>query len=153
MWNDLKLAIRQLSLNRAFAVIAIATVALGIGANTAIFTIMNTIMLRPLPYKNPDELVAIHRTSPQSQSWPHAVANFLDLRAENTVFENTAAYIWGRISLANPGEPADSLRGMVCTADFFSMLATPAELGRTFASDEDQPGRDNVVVISHDLWV
>jgi putative ABC transport system permease protein len=67
MWNDLKLALRQLRLNRGFAFIAIATLALGIGANTAIFTIMNTIMLRPLPYKSADQIVMIHRTSPQSE--------------------------------------------------------------------------------------
>lgn len=153
MWNDVKLAFRQLRLNRSFAFIAITTLALGIGANTAIFTVMNTIMLRPLPYKNSDRLVSIHRTSPQSQFWPHAVANFLDLRAENTVFEKSAAYIWGRFSLASPGELADSVHGMICTADYFSILGTPAELGRTFAPDEDQPGRDNVVVVSHDLWM
>jgi predicted permease len=153
MWNDFRLAVRQLRLNRGFAVIAIATLALGIGANTAIFTVMNTIMLRPLPYKNPDELVAIHRTSPQSQSWPHAVANFLDMRADNSVFEKTCAYIMGRVSLANPGEPADSLHALVCTADFFAIMGVPAELGRTFTADEDQAGRENVVIISHDLWM
>src|ERR1041385_7355669 len=101
MWNDFKLALRQLRLNRGFAVIAIATLALGIGANTAIFTIMNTIMLRPLPYKNPDELVVIHRTSAQSQRWPHAVADYLDFR-ENSALEKTAAYRWDSLSLANP---------------------------------------------------
>jgi putative ABC transport system permease protein len=153
MWNDLKLAFRQLRLNRAFALIAIATVALGIGANTAIFTVMNTIMLRPLPYKNPDQLAAIHRTSPQSQNWPHAVADFADFRAENSIFEKICAYNFGSVSLANPGEPADSVRALSCTADFFSVMGTPASLGRTFAPEEDQPGRDKVVVISHTFWM
>ncbi|HUS34546.1 MAG TPA: hypothetical protein VM680_04265, partial [Verrucomicrobiae bacterium] len=125
MWNDLKLALRQLRLNRGFAVIAIATLALGIGANTAIFTIMNTIMLRPLPYKNPDEVVLIHRTSPQSEHWPHAIADYLDIRNGNDVFEKTAAYNWARFSLANPGEPAESVRGLSCTADFFGVLGVP----------------------------
>src|SRR5690349_1428393 len=115
MWNDFKLALRQLRLNRGFAFIAITTLALGIGANTAIFTVMNTIMLRPLPYKNPDTLAVIHRTSPQSQNWPHAVADYFDFRAENSVFEKTAAYIWTRMSLATPGEPADSVRALNCT--------------------------------------
>jgi putative ABC transport system permease protein len=153
MWNDLKLAVRQLRLNRGFAFIAIATLALGIGANTAIFTVMNTIMLRPLPYQNSDQLAVIHRTSPQSQNWPHAVADYFDFHAENSVFEKTAAYIWGRMSLANPGEPADSVRALNCTADFFSILGTPALLGRTFAADEDQLGRNNVIIISHTFWM
>jgi putative ABC transport system permease protein len=151
MWNDLKLALRQLRLNRAFAAIAITTLALGIGANTAIFTVMNTIMLRPLPYKNPDQLVAIHRTSAQSQSWPHSIADYIDFR-ENSAFEKVAAYNWESLSLANPGEPADSVRALSCTSDFFSILGVPALLGRTFATDEDQPGRDNVVILSHTFW-
>src|SRR5688500_15226666 len=122
MWNDLKLAFRQLRLNRGFAFIAVATLALGIGSNTATFTILNTIMLRPLPYKNPDTIVAIHRTSAQSDHWPHAVADFLDIQRQSTVFEKTSAYIWARFSLANPGEPAESVRGLSCTADFFNVL-------------------------------
>src|SRR5687768_15016340 len=152
MWNDLKLALRQLRLNRAFAFIAVATLALGIGANTAIFTVMNTIMFRPLPYKNSDQLVVIHRTSPQSDSWPHAIADYVDIAAQSTVFEKTAAYTWHSLSLSNPGEPAQSLRAIQCTADFFSILGTPAALGRTFAAGEDEPGRNNVVIISHAFW-
>jgi putative ABC transport system permease protein len=153
MWNDLKISLRQLRLNRGFAVIAITTLALGIGANTAIFTIMNTIMLRPLPYPEPGRLVSIYRTSPQSSRWPHAVPDYLEVRAQSSVFEKTCAYIWHRMSLANPGEPAESVRGLACTADFFAALGTPPELGRTFAADEDQPGRDNVAVISHNFWL
>ena len=152
MWHDLKLAFRQLRLNRGFAFIAVATLALGIGANTAIFTIMNTIMFRPLPYKDPDKLVVLHRTSAQSDHWPHAVADFLDIQRESAVFEKTTAYVWTRFSLANPGEPPESVRGLSCTADFFNVLGVPAALGRTFAPDEDQPGRDDVAVISHPFW-
>jgi predicted permease len=152
MWNDLKLAFRQLRLNRGFALIAIATLALGIGANTAIFTVMNTIMLRPLPYKNSDQIVTVHRTSPQSQRWPHAAADYIDFR-QNSAFEKTAAYKWNSLSFANPGEPADSVRALDCTADFFEILGTRPFLGRTFASDEDEPGRDNVVILSHTFWM
>jgi len=151
--DQVRFAARSLRKSPGFTLIAVLTFALGIGANTSIFTVMNTIMLRPLPYAEPNQLVSIYRTAPQSQRWPHSVANFLDYRSQNPVFDKMAAFGWRRFSLAQPGQPAESVRGMACTADYFSILGVPAELGRTFAPDEDQPGRDAVVVLSHTFWM
>src|SRR5690242_17421827 len=94
--DDLKFAIRQMLKNPGFTAVAVLTLALGIGANTAIFSVLNTIMLRSLPYAEPDRLVRVFATSPQSQNFPHSVANFLDERELNTVFEQLAAYRWAR---------------------------------------------------------
>ena len=151
--NQLRLALRSLRNNRGFTAIAVLTVALGVGANTTIFSLLNTVMFRPLPYPDPDRLAALFRTSPQSQSWPHSVANFLDQRQQNTVFERLAAFTWQRFNLAEAGEPAESLRGIAATADFFPALGASAALGRTFTAEEDQPGRDQVIVLSHSFWV
>src|SRR3989440_5182451 len=85
--NDLKFAFRQLLKSPGFTSVAVITLALGIGANTAIFSVLNTVMFRPVPYPQPDRLVRLFRTSAQSQSWPHSPANFLDYREQNTVFD------------------------------------------------------------------
>lgn len=151
--NDLRFAVRQLLKKPGFTTVAVLTLALGIGANTAIFSVLNTLMLRPLPYPDPDRLVRVFRTSPQSQNWPHSAANFLDQRAQNAVFERMAAFRWSMFSLAEPGEPAESLRGLAATSDFFPALGVRATLGRVFTAGEDEPGRDQVVVLSHSFWV
>jgi putative ABC transport system permease protein len=151
--HDLRFAVRQLLKNPGFTAVAVLTLALGIGANTAIFSVLNTIMLRPLPYPEPDRLVRVFRTSAQSQSWPHSPANLLDYREQNAVFESLAALVRTRFSLAEPGEPAESLRGIGATADFFPMIGVQAALGRVFTAEEDQPGRNDVVVLSHSFWV
>src|SRR5262245_26643662 len=109
--NDLKFAVRQLLKNPGFTAVAVLTLALGIGGNTGFFSVMNTIMLRPLPYPEPDRLMRIFGTSPQSQSWPHSVANFLDQRAQNDVFEHMTPFTYWMFSLAQPGELAESVRG------------------------------------------
>src|SRR5215470_17788626 len=90
--NDLKLAFRQLLKNPGFTAVAVLTLALGIGANTAMFSLLNTLLFRALPYPEPPRLVGVFRTSPHSQSWPHSPANFLDYREQNNVFEHLAAY-------------------------------------------------------------
>jgi putative ABC transport system permease protein len=150
---NLRFACRQLVKNPGFTAVAVLTLALGIGANTAIFSVLNTVMLKPLPFPDPDGLMHIFRTSPQSQSWPHSVANFLDQREHNTVFERMAAFTSSRFSFAEPGEPAESLRGIAVTSDFFPVLGVQAELGRVFTAEEDQAGRNQVIVLNHSFWV
>src|SRR5438552_4113539 len=132
----MKLALRQLLKNRGFTAVAVLTLALGIGANTAIFSVLNTVMFRPLPYGEPDRLVQVFRTSTQSQRWPHSVANFLDEREQNTVFEHMTALMRSQFSLAEPGEPAESVRGISATADLFPALRVQAALGRVFTAEE-----------------
>jgi putative ABC transport system permease protein len=150
--NDLRFALRQLLKNPGFTAVAVLTLGLGIGANTAIFTLINTILLHPLPYSEPERLVRVFCTSPQSSKWPHSIANFLDQREQNMVFERVAAFRWTHFSVAEPGEPVESLRGIAATADFFPALKANAALGRVFTAEEDQPGRNQVVVISHACW-
>ncbi len=151
--NDLKFAFRQLLKNPGFTAVAALTLALGIGANTAMFSVLNVLLLRALPYPNSERLVRVFRTSPQSQTWPHSVANFFDHREQNSVFERMAAFSWWSFNLAEPGAPAERLRGIIATADFFPTLGVAAALGRTFTAEEDQPGGNNVVVLSQSFWM
>src|SRR5262245_8336059 len=130
--TDLKFAFRQLRKNPGFTAVAVLTLALGIGANTTMFSVLNTLLFRALPYPNSQRLVRVFRTSPQSQSWPHSVANFLDHREQNTVFERMAAFTWWSFNLAEPGQPAERLRGIIATGDFFPTLGVVAALGRAF---------------------
>lgn len=153
MLSDLRFAIRQLVKTPGFTIVTLVTLALGIGLNTSMFSILNVLLFRALPYPDPGRLVRVCRTSPQSQMWPHSVANFLDHRAQNQVFERMAAAAWATFNLAEPGAPAEQLHGMAVTADLFPCLGVQPELGRWFTAEEDQPGRNQVVVITHELWV
>jgi predicted permease len=150
--RDVQYALRSLRRAPAFTIVAIATVALGVGANTAMFSVLNTYLFRTLPYKNPEHLVSVFRTSIHSQNWPHSVANFIDYRQRNTVFERMFAVNWVGPSLIQQGELAERLQGMVVTADFFPALGVPAALGRWFRPEEDQPGNNRVVVLSDPFW-
>src|SRR5262245_41971160 len=154
--SDLRLDLRDAwwSLRRApgFTLIAVVTLALGIGANTAMFSVLNTYLFRSLPYPNADRLVRVLRTSIHSQSWPHSVANFLDQRSRNTVFEHMGAFNRIRQSLVEEGEAPEGLQGMGVTADFFPALGRAPVLGRAFTAEEDQPGSNAVVVLSDRFW-
>jgi len=147
-----KHALRALLRSPGFTTVALLTLALGIGINTSMFSVLNTILFRTLPYARPDELVRVFRTNPRSQSLPHSPANFLDLRAQTHSFTHMAAIAWTDFNLAAPGQPAERLRGMSVTSDFFSVLGVQPMLGRVFGADEDQPGRNGVVVLSYALW-
>jgi len=136
-----------------FTLIAVITLALGIGANTALFSVLNTYLFRALPFPRPERLVQVYRTSVHSQSWPHSAANFLDYRAQNNVFENMAAINWNSPTLTVEGEAAERLQGQAVTADFFPALGVRAALGRVFTSEEDQPGANQVVVLSNRFWL
>ncbi len=146
-------AFRRLLASPGFTIVALITLALGIGVNTSMFSVMNALLLRRLNYADSDRLVRVYRTSPQSQSWPHAPANFLDYQAQNQVFEKMAALRWSGFSFAEPGQPAARVQGMLVSSDFFPILATAPLLGRTFTADEDKPGANKVVVLSHGAWV
>jgi predicted permease len=150
--NDLRVAWRQLRQQPGFTAVAVLTLALGIGANTAMFNLLDALLLQPLPYPDSARLVRIFRTSPQSRSWPHSPANFLDRQAQNTVFERTAAFSGASFNCAEPGQPAERLSGILGSGDFFLTLATPPALGRVFTADDDHPGAQHVAVISHAFW-
>ena len=145
--NDLKFAIRQLRKNPGFTAVAVLTLALGIGANTAIFSVINGVLLRPLPYKEPHRLVTVLHFG-----WnPVSPADFFDWRQQQTVFERiAAAQYWGG-TLTGRDKP-ESIPGLSMGEGLFELLGVEPMLGRTFAADEFQPGKNQVLVLSHRLW-
>ena len=153
MFQDVRFGLRRLLKDRGFSIVAVLTLALGIGANTAMFSVLNTYLFRALPYPQSDQLVRIFRTSIHSQSWPHSPGNFFDQREKNDVFEKMVAYTGISPNLANPGEPAERLRGIAPTADFFSSLGIQPALGRVFTSEEHETGADRVVILSDRFWL
>jgi predicted permease len=150
--QDLKHAFRMLAKNPAFTAVAVLTLALGIGANTAIFSVVNAVLLRPLPYEEPSQLVKVWSYRPQvAERSPLCVADFLDWRSANHAFQHVAAYGYNLFSFTGKGTPARVL-GAAVTADFFSTFGVNPSLGRTFMPDEDRPGSAPVVVVSRHFW-
>jgi len=156
VWRDVRTGVRALVHSPVFTVVTVLSLALGIGANTAIFSVVNGLLLRPLPYPESEQLVDVWHTPPQ-QSFPGldrfsvSPANYLDWKAQSTAFEQIAVYTPTGLSLSTSNDPLP-LIGAVVSADFFSVLRSNAILGRTFTPDEERPGRDQVVVIGHGLW-
>jgi len=145
--NDLRYGFRMIIKHRMVTCVAVLALGLGIGANTAIFSIINAVVLRPLPYGNPERLVTILHEG----SNPVAPANYFDLAAQNQSFEGIAAAQYWEPNLTGRDQP-EHLRGLKLTAQMFQVLGVSPALGRTFNPDEDQPGRDRVVVLSNQLW-
>ena len=150
--NPLHLAFRQLARAPGFTATGVLTLALGIGFSVASFSITNAFLLRPLPFPEAHQLVRIFRTSPQSQSLPHAPANLIDLGARVTSFSATAIYAPDNYAYGEPGQPAERVNGLNATASLFEVLRVQPVLGRGFAPGDDQPGRPLVVVLSHRTW-
>ena len=150
--QDLRYAARTLRRAPGFAAIAIVTLALGIGANTAMFSVLNMYLFQPLPYPHSEQLVQVHRTSIHSDSWPHSVANFADFRQRNDVFEEMVAYNGMGPVLTREGQPAERLLGMIVSGNFFKALGVAPVLGRVFTDEEDQPNTNRVVVLSDRFW-
>src|SRR5687768_5012565 len=146
------LALRSLRAAPVFTVTALVTLALGIGVNTAMFSILNATLLRALPYPESGRLVRVYRTTANSQTLPHSPANFLDHQAQNTVFAGLAAASWTNFALAEPGHAAERVSGMAVTGEFFTVLGVQPALGRALTRDDDRPGHDNVVVLSDTYW-
>src|ERR1043165_8311320 len=139
--QDLRFGLRTLVKNPGFTIVAVIALALGIGANSAIFSVVNAILLRPLPYKSPDQLVAIweearHLGFPKDTPSP---ANFLDWRQQSTVFDGMSAFAERSFNLTGVGEP-ERLDGRRVSANLFDVLGVKPIVGRTFVPEEDQPG-------------
>lgn len=150
--QDLGYALRQMRKAPVFTLIAVLTLALGIGATTAIFSILDAVVLRPLPFPEPDRLVHLWETNPQTDSFSVSELNYLDWRKGNRSFTDMAAYRYASLSLVGDGEPV-RLDGLAVTASFFPLLDARPFLGRTFLPEEDRPGgTTHVVVLSHALW-
>lgn len=154
MIQDLKSSLRLLARSPGFSAAAICTLALGIGANAAVFSVVRGVVLRPLPYPDPDRLIAIRSDKP-SEGWIGTTSsppNYLDWRSRNRVFDEMAAYDGTRLALTGAG-PARRLEAAEVTADFFDVLGTRPMLGRTFLPSEESAGAPSVVVLSHKLFV
>ncbi len=152
--RDITYSLRVLIKNYAFTIVVILTLALGIGANTAIFSFANGILLRPLPYPEFDRLVVLDETAPKQGIPSLAVSypNFLDWRDQNTVFEGVAThYGTSRFSMTLSGE-AKEIRGSRVSSGLFEVLRVSPQLGRTFTINEDRPEEDGVVILGYDLW-
>ncbi|HKP86351.1 MAG TPA: ABC transporter permease [Blastocatellia bacterium] len=153
LWQDVRYAIRTLTARPGFTVVAALTLALGIGANTAIFTAVDRALLRPFPYKNQDALVHLRETVPQQDFGEHEASypDYLDWRERNNVFEDMAGYSHGSLTLTGRGEPERIEAGRV-TASFFPLLGVEPSLGRAFLAEEDPASAERVAILSHGLW-
>src|SRR5438874_5937968 len=151
--NYLRLAVRQLIKNPAFSAVAIITLALGIGANTAIFSIVNSVLLRPLPYPNADRIMVLNESSGPGQDFSVALPDYFDWQNDNAVFEHLACTHKESRNLSGiSGREPERISCASVTRNFFNVIGLPAEIGRMFSEDEDKVGAPPVVVISDRLW-
>src|ERR1700682_1638754 len=153
IFQDLRYALRSLALNPGFAVVSILALALGIGANSAIFTVVNSVLLRPLQFPHSEQLVVVRERN-LSAGFPQfslSPANYLDYGDQNHHFCRVAAFHGQGFSLTG-GTEAERLRGAEVTPDFFEVLAVQPVLGRGFTQDEAKAGAPPVVILGHDLW-
>ena len=151
LWQDLQYGVRMLLKHRGVSVIAVLTLALGIGANTAIFSVVNAVLLNPLPYREPDRLVSLWESVPGHGRWRAAPANFFDWKKQNTVFEDVAAFGSSSVTLTGDGEP-EQLIGTRVSSGYFSVVGVEPFLGRPFTTEEHEPGKGKVVILGHAFW-
>jgi putative ABC transport system permease protein len=149
--NDLRYALRMLLKAPAFSFIAIATLALGIGANTALFSVVNAVLLRPLPYPEPGQLFRFSETRPANAELGISYPNYLDWRAAQHTFATLAVYRRDDFNLTGTGE-TETLRGVFVTASYFDVMDLAPKLGRAFSERDDRTGGNNVVLLSESLW-
>ena len=153
LWQDLRFGLRQLLSKPGVTLIAVLSLALGIGANTAIFSLVDAVLLRPLPFHEPDRLVMVWEDATQvgfPRNTP-APANYADWKSQNKTLEDMAALNWRNYALTDEGEP-EKVEAQGVTANFFSLLGVKPLLGRSFTADEDKEGADRVALISYGLW-
>jgi putative ABC transport system permease protein len=150
--QDLRYAIRNLLKSKGLTAVAIATLAIGIGANTAIFSIVDTFLLRPLPFSNPEQLVALNETEAAPGKYPFAGPDFVDWKKQNTTFQDMTLFGWAQnMNLSSGGRP-ESVHALPTEANYFALLGVSPLFGRTWSPGEDQPGNDQVAVLSYGLW-
>jgi predicted permease len=150
--RDLRYAFHRLARNPGFSLIVVLTVALGIGATTAIFSIVQSVLLRPLPYAQPAQLVtSFHKYPSLDLEAGFAAPTFRDVQRRTHIFESFAVMTGGGVNLTRDGR-AERLDGVRATADYFRVLGVRAQLGRTFVQGDDQPGHEKIVVLSDGLW-
>lgn len=152
IWADVRFALRQLRKSPGFAIAAILAVSLGIGAASAIFSVIDAVLLRPLPYANQEQIVSPEMKSRTGGSLPSSYLSYLDMRAQLKTFDAIAGYsTLDRVNLEGPTGTV-SLRAVKGTDNLFNVFGIAPILGRTFLPGEDQPGKDNVAVLSYEVW-
>jgi putative ABC transport system permease protein len=151
LWQDIRYGVRMLWKNRGVTAIVILALALGIGANSAIFSVVNTVLLRPLPYAESDRLIFLNEKSPVLDEMSISYPNFLDWRQHNQSFEKVGVYNRGSYNLTGAGDPERIVTAQM-SADLFSLLGVNPLHGRVYTNDEDKPGATPVVVLSYGLW-
>jgi putative ABC transport system permease protein len=149
---DLRFAIRSLARSPGFVLIAVITLGLGIGANTAAFSVINEVLLRPLPYPDSGQLDRIYRAIPQNSRGGVSPADYLDLKRQMGGYGEIAAYAFADMNLSEPGQPAEMAHGLRISDDLFSTLGIQPELGRSFRPDETLLGNHRVLMISQRFW-
>jgi hypothetical protein len=152
MAKDVRFALRQLIKSPGFTLIAIVTLGLGIGANTSMFSVLNGLMLKPLPYAQSVQLDRIYRTTAQNPEGSVSPADFLDLQRGIQGYGEVAAYTAADASLSEPGQPAEMAAAVRVTSNFFSTLGVRPQLGRDFRPSEELHGNDRILIISQRCW-
>jgi putative ABC transport system permease protein len=154
LWQDVRYALRGLRRNPGFALTALLSLALGIGASLAIFTVTDNLLLRPLPYRDPSRLTMVwevNRRRPDRDQNVVSPGNYLDWKKQNDVFESMAGFTPSR-SVLTEGDRSEELEDQIVSAELLPMLGVQPLRGRLFTADDDRPGHDNVLIISHRLW-
>src|ERR1044072_2562716 len=151
IFKDIRYGIRSLGKHPAFTAIAVITLALGIGANTAIFSVVNAVLLKPLPFNDPDRIVWVWDTQPQLATAPTSLPEYLGWKEQNRSFEHLAAYLGGN-SFIDAGDGSTDTPIGIVTPELFSIFRVSPILGRTFTNEETMPGRFRVAVLSHSMW-
>jgi putative ABC transport system permease protein len=151
LFKDLRYGFRMLRRRPGFTAVAVMTLALGIGANSAIFSVVNAVLLRPLPYPQPERLVSLYESLPQGGTGSVSAPNLLDWRAQSDVFKGIAAYQYGDFNLQEEQQPVRAV-GVYVSPDFFDVLGATPQAGRAFLEGEDKDGSQRVVVLSDKLW-
>src|SRR6202034_3579558 len=153
-WDNFKQSVRMFRTNPGFTFAAVAALALGIGINTAIFTVVDAVLLKPLTYPDPDRITQLLITSPQGDvvSTGISIPDFVLFEQQTSVFQDVAAYDWGGPGFNLTGDRPEQVRGVHVTQGYFHLFGAPLVLGRTFTAKEDSPNGGKVAVLSYGLW-
>jgi putative ABC transport system permease protein len=150
--NDIKYGLRQLCKSPGFTIVAVLTLAIGISANITMFSVVNAVLLQPLPFENPEQLVIVQQDNKRFGTTGLSYPDFLDWREQNQVFDEFAAYTPARFDLIKDDEGASKVDGAQVSGNFFSLLKVSAYLGRTFTKADEQQNTEPVAVVSHNFW-
>ncbi len=152
LWADLRYAVRMLRKNSGFTAVAVAALALGMGANTAIFTVVNAVLLDPLPYPRPDRIMMLGRKFTNGVGYSNSIPKYMAWR-RNQAFEAMTLYNSSTLGMnLGAGDPPDQIKAAHVSSDYFKVFGVSPAAGRSFSENEDLPGGPQAAVISYGLW-